>query len=97
MENILQLMIQFLGLAWARENVNIVEKYRLPPGGPFYWYGLTLIPTWISNYMPRKVCGEITYLFLSFNGATIEVMEWIINFIPHLIMDVIIYPFWDQS
>ena len=35
--------------------------------GPYYWRGLTLIPAWISNYMPGKVWGEITYPFLNFN------------------------------
>ena len=40
--------------------------------GPFYQHGLTLIPAWISNYMPIKVWDEITYPFLNFN-ATIEV------------------------
>ena len=40
--------------------------------GPFY-YGLTLIPTWISNYIHHKMWDEITYPFLSFNGATVEV------------------------
>ena len=33
----------------------------------------TLIPAWISNYMPGKVCDEITYPFLNFNGCTVEV------------------------
>ena len=28
---------------------------------------------WISNYMPGKVCDEITYPFLNFNGCTVEV------------------------
>ena len=39
----------------------------------FYWHGLTLIQAWISNYMPGKVWDEITYPFLNFNGATVEV------------------------
>ena len=34
---------------------------------------LTLIPAWISNYVPRKVWDEITYPFLNFNGCTVEV------------------------
>ena len=38
--------------------------------GPFYQYGLTLIPAWISNYIYNKVWDEITYQFLNFNGAT---------------------------
>ena len=41
--------------------------------GPFYYYGLTLIPAWISNHMPGKVWDEITYPFLNFNGCTVEV------------------------
>ena len=34
---------------------------------------LTLIPAWMINYMPGKVCGEITYPFLNFNGVNVEV------------------------
>ena len=41
--------------------------------GPFYWYGLTLILAWISNYIHYKVWDEITNPFLNFNGATVEV------------------------
>ena len=40
---------------------------------PFYLHGLTLISAWISNYMPNKVEDEITYPFLNFNSATVEV------------------------
>ena len=40
---------------------------------PFYEHGLTLIPAWISNYIHYKVWDEITYPFLNFNGATVEV------------------------
>ena len=32
-----------------------------------------------------------------FNRATVEVWDWISNFIPHLIMDVINYPCWDND
>ena len=31
------------------------------------------IPAWISNYIHYKVWDEITYPFLNFNGATVEV------------------------
>ena len=41
--------------------------------GLFYWQSLTLIPAWISKYMPGKGWSEITYPFLNFNGATVEV------------------------
>ena len=41
--------------------------------GPFYYHGLILIPAWISNHIHYKVWDEITYPFLNFNGATVEV------------------------
>ena len=40
---------------------------------PFYLHGLTFIPAWISNYIHYEVWGEITYPFLNFNSATVEV------------------------
>ena len=64
-----------MGPIWGRQD----------PGGPhdgpmnfvvwahFYQHGLTLIPAWISNHLPCKVWDGITYPFLNFNGATIEV------------------------
>ena len=59
------------------------------------WYNmwnniaLTLIPAWMSNHMSSKMWVEITYLLPNFNGASVEVWEWISNFIPHLTMDLI--------
>ena len=41
---------------------------------------------------PLNVWDEITYPFLNFNGATVEVEEWIRNSIPHIVKDVITYP-----
>ena len=41
--------------------------------GHFYYHGLTLIPPWISNYTHYNVWDEITYPFLNFNSATVEV------------------------
>ena len=32
-----------------------------------------LIPAWISNPTPNEVWDEITYPFLNFNSATVEV------------------------
>ena len=40
---------------------------------------------------------EITYPFPNFNGATVEVREWIINFNPYFTGHVITYPYWDQN
>ena len=53
------------------------------------------IPAWISNYIHYKVCDEITYPYPNFNGATIEVWEWISNFITHFIGHMITYLCWD--
>ena len=41
--------------------------------GLFYKHGLTLIPAWISNYSHQRVWDEITYPFLNFNSATVDV------------------------
>ena len=40
---------------------------------------------------------EITYPFPNFNGYAIEIWTGICNVIPHFLMDVISYPWWDQS
>ena len=42
--------------------------------------------------MHGKVSDEITYPFPNFSGCTVNVCEWINNFIPHFVMDVITYP-----
>ena len=55
------------------------------------------MPACISNHMPNKVWDEITYHFLNFNGATVEVYECISKFVPQFTMDVINYPCWDLS
>ena len=56
---------------------------------PFNKHGLT--PIRINNHMPSKVLDEIHYPFQNFKSYTVEVWEWIRNFITYLIMDVIIY------
>ena len=58
---------------------------------------LTLIPAWISNSIHYKMWNEITFPFPNFNGATIEVWEWVSNFIPHFTGHVIDHPYWNQS
>ena len=65
--------------------------------GFFYSFGLTVISACIGNHMFRKVWDEIIYPFPNYNGATVEVGEWICNFISYFIMDVITQPCWDQS
>ena len=57
------------------------------PVAPFYWHGIPLI----SNYFYHKVWDEITYHFLNFNGCTVEVYEWVSNFISHISGHVVTY------
>ena len=45
--------------------------------------------------MPGKVWYEMTYPILIVNGGTVEVKEWISNFIPDFIIDEINYASWD--
>ena len=57
------------------------------------WFNFN--PSKDNNHTHYNVWDEITYPFLNFNGATIEVHELINNFIPHFLMDAITYPCWD--
>ena len=59
--------------------------------GPFHYRGLTLIPALMNDYIHYKMWDEITYPFLNFNGATVEVWEWITNSISHFTGQVITY------
>ena len=45
--------------------------------------------------MPRKVWDEIIHPFPNFHGSIVEGWEWMSNFIPHFIVDVIIYQYID--
>ena len=54
--------------------------------GLFNKHNLTLIQAWICNHMPGKMCDESAYPFPNFSGCTVEVWEWISNFVPHFIL-----------
>ena len=56
---------------------------------------IVVSPPWISNCIHYEVLDEITYPFLNFNGASVEVWEWINDFISHFTEHVIIFPCWD--
>ena len=43
------------------------------------------------NYIQYKVWDKISHPFPNFNGYTSEVWEWITNFIPRFLLDVITY------
>ena len=57
-------------------------------------YMRPLLQTWISNYIHNKVGDEITYPYPNFAGCTIEVYEWIYNFIPDFTEQFMTYPGW---
>ena len=48
-----------------------------------------ILSTWMSNHMHSKVQGVVTYQFPNFNGYTVEVLEWIGNFISYFTDHVI--------
>ena len=59
---------------------------------------LAVIHAWISNHLLNKIENEITYPFPKFKGCTVEFgREWISNFIPRFMMDVITYPCQDPN
>ena len=60
--------------------------------GSILLIGSTLIPPWINNHMQSKMYGEMSPEFPNFSGCTGEIWEWISNFIPHSLIDVITYP-----
>ena len=82
-------------VCFARKISKTQYKWGMPLCGPFYYHGLTSISAWISNTIRLQVWYEITYAFPNLNGCTVEVWEWIINFIPHFIPHVITHPCWD--
>ena len=61
------------------------------------YYQGPLLLTCISNHMPSKLQDVFAYPIPSFNGFTIEIWDWISNFIPHFIMDIITYSYCDYS
>ena len=73
--------------------IHVIER---GPRGHAYWYGLTVIPAWISNNTYHEMWDEITYPFSNFNGAAVEflLLGMEINyFIPHFLgVWLIIHP-----
>ena len=58
----------------------------------FIQHGLNFVPAWISKCIHYKVWDEITYSFPNFNSSTIDVWEWIINFILHFTVHAVTFP-----
>ena len=61
------------GISAHSMNLVISEYSDLFTSCAFYKHWLTLIRSWISNYIHYEVWAEITYPFLNSNGATVDV------------------------
>ena len=54
---------------------------------------INFIPPWRSNNIHYKIIDS----FPNFNGANVEVWEWMSNSIPHFTEHTTTYPCWDYS
>ena len=63
----------FSYLARAQIFKHRLQLHTTHISGPFYEHGWTLIAPWINHYIHFNVWDAITYPFLNFNGATVEV------------------------
>ena len=52
--------------------------------GPFSLAWNSFNPSMDNNHMPNKVWDGIILSFPNFNSYTVEVWEWIGDFIPHI-------------
>ena len=48
----------------------------------------------MNNHIHYEVWDEISYPFLKFNGGTVEVSEWISDFILDITGHAITYQYW---
>ena len=51
-----------------------------------------LLQTYHRQPVDNHITWKNTYPFPNFNGCNVEDCEWISNFVPHVIMNVITYP-----
>ena len=85
----------------GRESADVSRWRRLPHLDCFEGFvghkgisSMLNLHVW-THYIRYKVWDEITYPFPNFNGAAVDVWEWISNFILHFKGYMITYPCWD--
>ena len=93
LEWIIQFIPHFAGHVLTLSMMGFKLNHVDTPCWTPYKIGTKVTVSW--NYIHCIVWDEITYPFQNFNGYTVEVWEWISNFIPHFIGRVITYPGWD--
>ena len=79
---------------------HVRKRGHRSPEAPFTTrINLFIILAWMRNYLHWKVWDEFTSTFPSFNGSTVELWEWINDFVPHFIGHMPTYPIrhWTQS
>ena len=66
-----------LEIEMSSNSTTICYGMKIPPQqyiwGPFYKHELSFTPTSMRSYVYYKLLDEITYPFLNFNGASVEV------------------------
>ena len=62
---------------------------------PYLLTWIKLYPSMDTWFIHYKVWDKITHPFPNVHGSTVQVCEWINNFIPHFIMHAITYPWWE--
>ena len=88
---------------WPYGNVNIFMLNNPWSSISVTHQGLLLLtlfqsnPACISSHTHYTVYDEITYSFPNFNGCTVDVWEWMSNFVSHFTGCVITDPCWDLS
>ena len=80
---------------WYSDRCPILPRHVLARRMQMYAHQWPLLLIWInfnvciSNHMPSKVRGEIAYPHPNFNGGAAGIWEWMINFNPRSIINVI--------
>ena len=62
---------------------------------PFCYHGLAMIPACICNRVNFGVWDGVACPFPDFGGATVEVWEWMSDFVAHITGHAIACPCWD--
>ena len=77
---------------WEKQK-NVISNNQLyweRHKGPLSLTWTNFIPEWISNHVSSKVWDEISNPFPHWNGATVNVWQWINNFSSYFITDLLL-------
>ena len=83
--------VHILGMFYLYCDFEVAKWWLFIYMGQFYYHGLISIPAWIYNYTHYNIWDYIACPFPNFNSETVEVWEWVSNFIPHFTRRVVTY------